>query len=135
MSTHQPHPTPRTLPGLLCLVMLALVWTGVGVVAQSRRDISVSARRYAFTVSDSADAVIRVRQGDLVRITFTAEDIPHSFTVDDDPYRISKRAEPGKAVTIEFHADRTGRFPIYCNLTIDDRCREELRGVLLVSSR
>lgn len=91
------------------------------------RQFSVSARKYAFQPT-----IIEVQQDDLVKITFDALDIPHSFTVDE--YRISKRAAPGQPVTFEFRADRPGRFPIYCNLKIDDGCRQ-MRGELLVRSR
>ncbi len=93
----------------------------------SRRTFSVSARRYAFTPPR-----IEVSQGDLVEIAFRAEDIPHSFTVDD--YRISKRANPGQTVTFEFLASRAGTFTFYCSLANDERCRET-RGRLLVSPR
>lgn len=88
------------------------------------RQFTVSARKYAFQPT-----VIEVHQDDLVKITFETLDIPHSFTVDE--YRISKRAAPGQTVTFEFRADRPGRFPIYCNLKIDDGCRQ-MRGELLV---
>jgi heme/copper-type cytochrome/quinol oxidase subunit 2 len=91
------------------------------------RDFSISAHKYAFT-----PAVIQVNQDDLVRITFTTSDIPHSFTV--DKYRIAKRVEPGKSVVFEFRADQPGRFPIYCNLVADELCRE-MKGELVVTGR
>jgi nitrous oxide reductase len=74
-------------------------------------------------------ARIEVNQGDIVKITLIAEDVPHSFTIDE--YRISKRASPERSVTFEFCADKRGRFVFYCNLTADERCRE-MRGALLV---
>ena len=112
------------------VAILAVLGASVALTAQSRRDLEVSARRYAYQVGENEEPVIRVRRNDLVRITFSAEDIPHSFTIDE--YRIGRRAEPGKPVTFEFRADREGRFEIYCNLTIDDRCRRELIGWLVV---
>src|SRR5258708_19101640 len=93
----------------------------------TERSFSVSAHSYAF-----APGLIEVNQNDLVRITFTTDDIPHSFTV--DKYRIAKRVERGKPVVFEFRADQPGRFPIYCNLAIDERCKE-MRGELVVRGR
>src|SRR5215210_9072094 len=66
---------------------------------------SVSTRKYSFSPSR-----IEVLQDDIVRITLTSDDIPHSFTV--DKYRIAKRVEAGKTVVFEFRADQAGRFPI-----------------------
>ena len=109
--------------------VLAVALLGV-VAAQSKRDVSVSARKYAYNVDGTGQSTIRVPRDTIVRVSFTAEDIPHSFTIDE--YRISRRAEAGKAVSFEFHANRTGEFRIYCNLTIDDRCRRELHGTLIV---
>jgi len=91
------------------------------------RSFSVAAKKYAFSPGS-----IEVNQDDLVRITLTSDDIPHSFTI--DKYRIAKRVEPGRSVVFEFRADQPGRFPIYCNLAIDERCRE-MRGELVVSPR
>jgi heme/copper-type cytochrome/quinol oxidase subunit 2 len=110
-----------------------LVVAGTALMAQARRDFTVSARRYSYTVNDRDQAEIRVSQDDIVRVTFSAEDIPHSFTIDE--YRISRRAEPGKPVTFEFHANQAGEFLIYCNLAIDERCRRELHGRLVVEAR
>jgi cytochrome c oxidase subunit II len=92
--------------------------------ASAVREITVTARRYAFN-----PARIEVNQGDIVKITLIAEDVPHSFTIDE--YRISKRASPERSVTFEFCADQRGRFVFYCNLTADEHCRE-MRGELLV---
>lgn len=92
-----------------------------------RREFSVSAHKYAFD-----PVLIQVRQGDLVKISLHAADIPHSFTV--DAYRIAKRAAAGQTVVFEFRADQAGKFPFYCNLTLDERCRE-MRGELVVLPR
>jgi heme/copper-type cytochrome/quinol oxidase subunit 2 len=73
-----------------------------------------------------------VRQDDLVKITLRTEDIAHSFTIDG--YRIAKRVSPGQTVVFEFRADQPGRFPFYCNLTIDDGCKA-MRGELIVRAK
>jgi heme/copper-type cytochrome/quinol oxidase subunit 2 len=122
--------------GVASGAMAALAQEGGRLSAGSRRleqvesreqTFSVSARKYGFS-----PARIEVQQDDLVRITLTTEDIPHSFTV--DKYRIAKRVEPGRTVVFEFRADQPGRFPIYCNLSIDEKCRE-MHGELVVTAR
>jgi heme/copper-type cytochrome/quinol oxidase subunit 2 len=72
---------------------------------------------------------IEVRQGEIVRITFQAIDILHTFIIDE--YRIAKRAAIGQTIVFEFRADRAGSFRIYCNLTADDRCKR-MKGELVV---
>ncbi len=84
-------------------------------------------RRYAFDPPR-----IEVNQDDLVKIELRSEDIAHSLTIDD--YRIAKRVSPDQPVTFEFRADRAGTFPYYCNLQIDDGCRQ-MRGQLIVKPR
>jgi heme/copper-type cytochrome/quinol oxidase subunit 2 len=119
--------------GLLILV----VGAGVALVAQSRRDFDVAARKYSFSVSGNGNAEIRVTQNDLVHITFSAEDIPHSFTVrdrDGSQYRIMRRAEPGRPVSFDFRADTPGTFVFYCSLSIDDKCAD-MHGTLVVEPR
>jgi plastocyanin len=114
--------------------VVALALQGAGTLAApAKHEFQISARKYTYHVSGVDRPEIHVREGDVVRVTFSADDIPHSFTV-DEPYRISKRAEPGKPVTFEFLADKPGTFEFYCNLAIDERCRKELRGTLVVDS-
>jgi len=115
------------------LAMAALAGAGMWLAAASGaqegglREFTLQARKYTFTPN-----TIEVQQDDLVRITLHAEDIAHSFTVDD--YRIAKRAGPGQTVTFEFRADRPGTFPFYCNLKTDEGCRA-MRGRLIVRPR
>ena len=91
------------------------------------RSWSVSAGRYKFS-----PARIEVNQDDLVKVELRTEDIAHSMTI--DAYRIAKRVNPGQVVTFEFRADRPGTFPFYCNLQIEDGCRQ-MRGELVVRPR
>ena len=100
-------------------LVLSLSAFGLLVLAQEggERKFTVSAHKYSFN-----PARLEVQQDDLVRVTFSTADIPHSFTI--DKYRIAKRVEPGKPIVFEFRADQPGRFPIYCNLTADDGCRK-----------
>ena len=128
--------TSRPFP-ILAAVLAAIVTTGVVLVAQARRDFDVTARRYSFTVSGNDRAEIHVTQNDLVRINFSTEDIPHSFTIDDhddSQYRIMRRAEAGKPVSFEFRADTSGRFRFYCSLTTDPKCKG-MQGMLIVDPK
>ena len=87
------------------------------------REFTVRGDRFAFSPSR-----IEVQQNDIVKITFTAVDMPHSFTMDGG-YRIAKRAGAGQSVTFEFRATGNERF--YCNLTQDERCKD-MHGELVV---
>jgi heme/copper-type cytochrome/quinol oxidase subunit 2 len=132
----RPVTRPRAWPPRFTSIVVVfglLVACGVSLAAQARREFSVTARRYAFDVEGVQDAVLRVRQDDLVAITFSAADIPHSLTI--DAYRINKRAEPGKSVPFEFRADKQGEFVIYCSLANDAKCREETVARLIVGPR
>ena len=89
-------------------------------------------RRIALTAPQQPPRRINVEQDDLVRIELSTLDIAHSMTV--DAYRIAKRVSPGVPVTFEFRADQAGTFPFYCNLQLDEGCRQ-MRGELIVRSR
>jgi heme/copper-type cytochrome/quinol oxidase subunit 2 len=117
----------------LAVALSAFVGSSVVLLAQSRREFDVTAHKYAFRVSGTDAPEIRVRQNDLVHITFSTEDIPHSFTIEEAPYRIMKRAEPGKPVSFDFRADHAGRFRFFCNLTVDPKCKD-MEGTLIVEA-
>lgn len=118
---------------IVAVALVVSVVSAGALVAQSKRDISVTGRKYTYVVSDASGPEIRVRLNDLVSIEFSAEDIPHTFTISDDHYRIDRRAEPGKPAKFQFRADKAGEFEIHCTLTIDQRCLREMRGKLVVT--
>jgi heme/copper-type cytochrome/quinol oxidase subunit 2 len=114
-------------------IAIAVLAAGAGARAQNKKDFAVAAHKYGYTV-DGHGAEIHVQQDDLVRIRFSTDDIPHSFTLEDETYRIMRRAEPGKPVMLEFRADKPGRFPFKCTLTADERCKE-MQGWLVVEAK
>lgn len=112
------------IASVACFVTAAVVLAspapldGQGAV----REFSVRGDQFAFSPS-----TIEVQKDDIVKITFTAVDMAHSFTADE--YRIAKRANAGQTVTFEFRATGNARF--YCNLTLDERCRN-MHGQIVV---
>ncbi len=133
-----PFRTRTARPPAVILIgcLLFGVVGAIGFVAQNKKDVSVGARRYSFKVTGSDAPEIRVHLDDLVTITFAvdADDIPHSFTI-GDPYRIDRRAEPGKPITIRFRADKEGKHEIRCTLSIDARCLKEMKATLIVEGK
>ncbi|HET7694690.1 MAG TPA: cupredoxin domain-containing protein [Vicinamibacterales bacterium] len=110
---------------VLYLVSAAAAPREAGAQDQGQvREFTVSGNGFTFS-----PAALAVNKNDLVKITFTAQDMPHSFTIDD--YRIVKRAGTGQTVTFEFRADRAGSFTFYCNLTQDPKCKD-MKGTLAV---
>jgi heme/copper-type cytochrome/quinol oxidase subunit 2 len=120
----------------LIAALILTVAGGLALVGQNRKDFAVSARKYAYKITAGGSEIkeMRVQVDDMVTITFSAEDIAHSFTI--DAYRIDRRAEPGKPpVTIRFRADKEGKYDIRCTLNIDDRCLRDMKGALIVEGR
>lgn len=118
--------------GVLTTGLLLAAVFSLSAIAQTKREVAVVSKKYTYVSSDSGNSEIRVRQNEAVTITFSAEDIAHTFTIADDHYRIDRRADKGKPVTFRFLADKPGEFEIKCTLTIDPRCAKEMRGKLIV---
>jgi plastocyanin len=114
---------------VLTLPLLALVVSSGRLDAQeeNHREVAVIARNNGFN-----PARLEVRQDDLIKVTFSAEDGPHSFNIDE--YRIAKRARPGHPAVFEFRADRAGKFPYYCTLS-SGSSTHDIRGELVVVAR
>ncbi len=109
------------------VLAVALLTSVVQDQGPTAKPFAIRAHRYAFE-----PARIEVNQDDLVKIELTTDDIAHSLTIDE--YRIAKRVGAGAPVTFEFRADKAGTFPFYCNLKVEDGCRQ-MRGVLVVTPR
>ena len=119
------------MPRLFEGVLLVAGMTAAAATAQDQgptvKPFTVGVHRFAFDPPR-----IEVNQDDLVKIDLHTDDIAHSLTIDE--YRIAKRASPGHPVTFEFRADRPGTFRYYCNLQIEDGCRQ-MQGELVVRPR
>lgn len=111
--------------GSVASFLLAVVLLGspAGAAQGTVREFAVRGDQFAFSPSR-----IEVQKDDIVKVTFTAVDMPHSFTM-DGPYRIAKRAGAGQTVTFEFRASGSERF--YCNITQDERCKD-MHGEVVV---
>jgi heme/copper-type cytochrome/quinol oxidase subunit 2 len=59
--------------------------------------------------------VLRVNQGDRVRLVVQAADVVHGFVVDG--YGREVRVEPGISQRVAFVAERTGKFRYRCSVT------------------
>jgi heme/copper-type cytochrome/quinol oxidase subunit 2 len=116
------HRATFALPFALLLLSPAAVPLAADLPAH---ECTVTANQFAYTPSR-----LEAHQGEIVRIAFHAVDLPHTFTI--DAYRISKRAAKGQTIVFEFRADRIGTFPIYCNLSADERNRR-MKGEFVVS--
>jgi len=128
--------TARAAAASFAVLLVVAVAGDAHARAQSRREFTVIARKFSFQVQGQDTPEIRVVVGDVVKITFEAADIPHSFTTEETTphYRIDRRAEPGKPATFEFHADQVGTVPIRCTLTIESRCKE-MKASLVVTAK
>src|ERR687893_2813320 len=122
----EPKVTRRRQITLLLLAIAGVATYGWVTRARAQshtREVTVNANQFAY-----APATIEVQKEDLVKVTFSSVDMAHSFTIDS--YRIAKRAGAGQSVVFEFRADQAGRFPLYCTLSQDDRCRQ-IKGELV----
>ena len=110
----------------LAIIAFAVV-SFVGLSAREQgqtREFTISGNDHQYSPSR-----IEVNKDDLVKITFTAADMPHSFN--NERYRIAKRAGAGQSITFEFRADQAGTSEFYCNLKQDERCKN-MKGTLVV---
>jgi cytochrome c oxidase subunit 2 len=78
------------------------------VPAQNVNEIKMTAKKYEFNPS-----VIKVKQGDQVRLQITALDHDHGFKL--EAYDIDKLLPKGQTTTVEFTADKAGTFPFHCS--------------------
>ncbi|MEW5957401.1 MAG: hypothetical protein AB1801_06740 [Chloroflexota bacterium] len=98
---------------LLPFAALALVILAAPVPFSIRpvtHHLTMTAGQFAFD-----PPVLRINQGDRVRLTLQASDVVHGFYLDG--YDLQQRVEPGLAQEIEFVADRAGKFRYRCSVS------------------
>ena len=105
-------------------VAIGLLTAFLGAEAPTERQITIEAEQYAFN-----PPVIKLNRGDTVRLTLASTDVPHGFYLEAygfDAHMVPEEEmevklaggteyEPMKS--IEFTADRVGKFRYRCSLT------------------
>jgi cytochrome c oxidase subunit 2 len=86
--------------------------------------IDMVARNWEFKPSE-----VRVKNGDLVRINVRSEDAGHGLAIEG--YDQSVKFDAGGSATLEFVADKSGEFRLYCNVFCGQGHRE-MAGKLIV---
>ena len=88
------------------------------------KEYNITAKNFLFEPS-----VIEVNNGDRVRLIVTSIDVPHGIAIKE--YGINKRLDPGKPVTIEFTADKSGNFTTFCSVFCGEG-HSGMKGKLIV---
>lgn len=70
----------------------------------------IKAKKFSYTPN-----IIKVNKGDSVRIRLVSEDVHHGFFLDG--YGIRTSAHPGQEGSLQFVADKPGRFSFRCSVT------------------
>ena len=96
---------------VLLLIILAPLPTIVFAKANTTRDFTFQARAFEYTPS-----VIRVQQGDRVRLSMTATDVAHGLILDYYEVELTAQPRQEKPSVVEFVADRPGRYRFHCTL-------------------
>lgn len=74
------------------------------------RFFEIKAQKFFYTPH-----IIKVNKGDTVRIRLVSQDVHHGFYLDG--YEIRTSAHPGEDGSLQFKADKTGRFTFRCSVT------------------
>ena len=91
---------------------------------QQVREIEMTAMQWQFNPS-----VIRVKQGERVRIRIKSTDVAHGFAIRE--YNINEVIRGGEEKVIEFVADKKGEFIFYCSVPCGVG-HANMRGKLIV---
>jgi heme/copper-type cytochrome/quinol oxidase subunit 2 len=101
------------LLSLTPFIILALLFWLVPLPAPTgpvTHDISMSAGQFSFE-----PPLLRVNQGDRIRLTLQATDVVHGFFLDG--YGLQTRLEPGVSQHVEFVAGQAGKFRYRCSVS------------------
>jgi cytochrome c oxidase subunit 2 len=104
-------------------VLLILIAFPVGVFAYQRANLQASEEnlKVISLVAQVPQAggwkpqVITVNKGDTVQLRITGRDVVHGFAIGRLGVDVG-RILPGETATVEFTADRVGRYTFYCNI-------------------
>lgn len=89
------------------------------------KEFTISGQDFSYSPTE-----IAVKKGDTVRITFKNTNGFHDWVIDE--YNVSTPKKPAPAEeTVEFVADKTGRFEFYCS--VGEHRELGMKGALIVT--
>ena len=88
------------------------------------KEINIIAKNFVFDPN-----IILVNKNDKVRLIVKSIDVTHGLAI--PAYNINTNLEPGKTITVEFLADKTGEFDFFCSVFCGSGHRE-MKGKLIV---
>jgi plastocyanin len=88
----------------------AAVNTDTSVTAAPTVIVDISGQNFSFSKKE-----IRVKEGDIVQINFTAGDMMHDWVLDEFNAR-TKIVKAGESTSVTFVADKKGTFEYYCSV-------------------
>lgn len=94
----------------LALVLIFAAVSGARAVRPQTRFIEVDAQQFYYS-----PGIVEVNAGDRVILKFRVADVMHGFYLDG--YELETKIKPGTGATLEFTADRPGRFMFRCSVT------------------
>jgi heme/copper-type cytochrome/quinol oxidase subunit 2 len=121
-ATGDRSPSPRTGPSVtrrtkrLFLLSFAILASAILIIpwpfspAPTTRHFTLTGSQFKYE-----PGTLQVNRGDTVVITLAAADVVHGLYLDS--YGLDLRAEPGRSQTIQFVADKPGKFRYRCSVS------------------
>ncbi|MDP2974102.1 MAG: cupredoxin domain-containing protein [Candidatus Diapherotrites archaeon] len=88
------------------------------------KEFDITAKQFSFEPEE-----ITVEFGDRVKLSITSPDVEHSFALPE--FNVNKTIPAGQTVTVEFVAEKKGRFTFYCSVYCGAG-HSEMNGALIV---
>lgn len=96
------------LAGAVLLILISPI--PAGAATHQSHTFQIVASQYSYS-----PAVLRVKQGDIITIELTSQDVLHGLSIDG--MDVNLVAEPGQTVRATFTAERQGSFNMRCTVT------------------
>ncbi len=117
------------------IVLVLLVVIGLPAAAFSYEGFLRSQHDNEFTLVATVGTwtpnTIRVKQGEVVRLRLTSEDVVHGFLLEEFDIAVDA-VYPGRFTTVEFVADRPGTFDFACTRVCSVTRHGHMWGTLVV---
>lgn len=94
----------------LCMTLMLFSCSKSPTFSRPQKEIEIRAKRFSYTPN-----TIKVDKGDIVVLRLISEDVTHGFYLDG--YGVEFFVPPGESRTVNFKADKAGRFTFRCSKT------------------